>query len=267
MIACALLSAHAAGSLLEAELLSDAPRGAATPPSPPEPPGARRAPPDGRGLVARNMFCATCTAATPGPGSTELSLDATLIATSIGDDSRATVRVNSSQVQGSFGLGDTIPGIGTLVRIGWISIDVADATGRRGTLALASAATPEHHEPAPARSPWADRVAKIDDRTFEVERDLVRELVTGSVKPGGTRVSAVTDQGKLTGLRLLGVGPETVAAAIGLRNGDTLSAVNNAQIESANTLLDLYAQLDQLHVVELAGTRDGKPLAITLRLR
>ena len=46
-----------------------------------------------------------------------------------------------------------------------------------------------------------------------------------------------------------------------------LQAVNNQKIESANTLLGLYSQLEQLNTVELAGTRAGKPLTLTLRLR
>jgi hypothetical protein len=32
-------------------------------------------------------------------------------------------------------------------------------------------------------------------------------------------------------------------------------------------MLDLYSRLDQLKIVELQGTRAGKPLEITLRLR
>jgi len=46
-----------------------------------------------------------------------------------------------------------------------------------------------------------------------------------------------------------------------------LKSVNNTDIKSANVLLGLYAQLDQLNVVELDGTRGGKPLQLTLRLR
>ena len=59
----------------------------------------------------------------------------------------------------------------------------------------------------------------------------------------------------------------SIANAVGLKNGDILQAVNNTKIESANTLLTLYSQLDQLNNVELGGTRGGKPLAIMLRLR
>jgi len=59
----------------------------------------------------------------------------------------------------------------------------------------------------------------------------------------------------------------SIAGALGLRNGDVLQAVNNTKIESANTLLELYAQLEQLNNVELAGTRAGKPMTLMLRLR
>lgn len=226
--------------------------------------------PDGVELVARNMFCSTCL--TDGPGSTASSSDysppAVLIATSIGNDPRATLRVPASEVQGSWGLGDNVPGVGTIERIGYVSIDVVSRDGRRGKLRLlerlggsAGAATP-----APA-GPYADRLRKIDDTTFEVDRSLVRDLVTGAANPGGTRMVPVTHSGQLDGLRVLGVREGQLAAALGLRNGDVVQAVNNIKIENANTLLDLYAQLGTLNTVELAGTRAGKPLVLTLRLR
>jgi hypothetical protein len=226
--------------------------------------------PDGASLVARNMFCSTC-APSAGPGSTVLyKPEAILIATSIGNDSRATLRVPASEVQGSFGVGDVIPGIGTIERIGFVSIDIVGPEGQRGTITLfdgghAGAATPAAATAAP--SPFADRIKKIDDTTYEVERALVRDLVSGSVGTGGARISPITKDGQLAGLRLFGVRDGQLAGALGLRNGDVLQAINNRKIESANTLLDLYAQLPSLGVVELSGTRGGKPLTLTLRLR
>src|SRR5690606_25847965 len=105
------------------------------------------------------------------------------------------------------------------------------------------------------------------EHTFEVDRSLVRDLVGGSVGAAGARIAPITKNGKLEGLRLFGVRPSSIAGALGLKNGDVLEAVNNQKIESANTLLGLYSQLDQLGTVELAGTRGGKPLTLTLRLR
>ena len=39
------------------------------------------------------------------------------------------------------------------------------------------------------------------------------------------------------------------------------------QIKNVQQLLDLYAKLDNISAVELSGTRAGKPLKLTLRLR
>jgi hypothetical protein len=217
------------------------------------------------------MFCSTCgPVAEPGPTDT-FSPDATLIATSIGDAGPlATVRVPASEAQGTWGLGDTVPGLGTISNIGWVSIELVDATGRHGVLRLAGAATPAKPDKSAAAaesSPWAEHIKKIDDHTYEVDRTLVRDLVGGSVKTGGVRVIPMTENGEMKGLRLFGAGAGSLPASLGLQNGDVLKAVNNTEIKSANVLIGLYGQLDTLNVVELDGTRAGKPLALTLRLR
>ncbi len=274
---CSVFAARAISSLTEARLDEiSSPRTAprevvqvATAPS--------RAKLDPEALVARNMFCSTCTPepGTP-PGPTDSFVpDAQLIATSIGKDPVATVHVRTTDVQGSWGLGDTIPGIGTVARISYVSIDVTDGQGRIGTLSLlenpsggrgdGGAATPT---PAAAADPFDGRIKKVDDSTFEVDRSIVRELVSGNVKLAGARISPITGKdGKLSGLRLFGVRGDGAASKIGLQNSDMIEAINNIKIENANTLLGLVAQLETINTVELAGVRRGKPMTLTLRLQ
>lgn len=274
VIACSVFAAHGIASLVEAQYLDPA-LSRPVPLHVQAPAPVSVTTPDGSTFVARNMFCSTCVGSGGGPGPTDsYHPDAILIATSVGRDSRATLRVPQTEAQGSWGVGDVVPGVGKIERIGFVSIDVIDVAdpNRRGTLSLfdsvggrsdASAAT---LAPA-AADPFADRVKKIDDTTYEVDRSLVRELVGSSGGNAGARIFPISKNGKLEGLRLVGVKSTSVAAAIGLRSGDVLQAVNNTKIESANTLLTLYSQLDQLNNVELAGTRGGKPLSLMLRLR
>ena len=271
VVTCAAFAASAASALVEAFYLDPSGHGPTPPARVPEVTRARPKP-DGAGLVERNMFCSSCAPASEPTPADDFVPGAVLIATSLGAEPRATLRVPGSEVQGSFGIGDTIPGVGALADIGWISVDIVDPRGRHGHLSLLGAATPEHAAPVPAADPWRDRVRAIDDHTFEVDRSLVRELVSGAIKPGGARVVPVTDpSGKLAGLRVLGVANHSLAAALGLANGDVLTEVNGARIESANTLLNLYSKLDDLNTVELDGTRGAGantgPLALTLRLR
>lgn len=274
---CATFAARAVAALVDAQVPEPAPLPRAVPPREKAP--ASRVKPDGSAFVVRNMFCSTCAPSPGGPtGPTDTFVpDAQLIATSVGDEPRATVRVRASEAQGSWGLGDQIPGVGKVEHIGFVTIDLVDSSGRRATLSLveqqqaqqqqvASAAT---EAPAPAAAdPYGDRLRKIDDRTYEVDRSLVRELVGGSMAKAGARVSPITNKsGTLDGLKVFGVRKDGLAGRLGLQTGDVLEAVNNTKIESANTLLGLYAQLETLNTVELQGTRRGKPLTLTLRLR
>jgi type II secretory pathway component PulC len=81
------------------------------------------------------------------------------------------------------------------------------------------------------------------------------------------RIQPLSENGELKGLKLFGVKGATIANKVGLQNGDTLVAINNNKIKSAQSLLDIYTHIDTLNVVELDGTRGDKPLALTLRLR
>nr|HEX4315230.1 hypothetical protein [Kofleriaceae bacterium] len=238
---------------------------------------AVRGRPDAGSLVARNMFCSTC-GPESGPGSADplfSGADVVLIATAVGPDataSSATVRVIPTDAQGNFAVGDDIPRVGKIDEItrGWI--DVEDRSGRHARLSLADtrsrgAATPSPTAAA-AESPYADRVRKIDDTTYEADRSLFKDLVAGAVKPGGAvRAVPVLDHGEVVGLRLGGVTPSSVPAAFGLRSNDVLTTIDGAPIRTANQVLELYANIDQASSVELGGTRAGKPLALTLRLR
>ena len=115
--------------------------------------------------------------------------------------------------------------------------------------------------------PFADSVTKVNDTTYEVTRQLVRDLVTGTSKGGGVRPVPQMKGNEVTGIRLLGVRSDSVAHALGLKSNDTISAIDGEQIKNVQQLLDLYAKLDNINAVELTGTRSGKPLALTLRLR
>lgn len=275
VVVCAVFAASAVTALVEASYLAPSAEGAKLPAPSAAPPKITVAPPTGDALVSRDMFCSSCTqtveVVTAGDSFTPAAI---LIATSVGEDPRATVRVPASEAQGSYGLDDTIPGIGKVTRIGWHSIDVLDESGRHGKLDLldqvaasgVGAATPAAAAAAP--DPFEGRIKKIDDHTFEVDRALVKELVTGAVKPGAMRVQPLPDgNGGMKGLKLFGIRGSSLAGTVGLQNGDTLVAINNTKIQNAQSLLDVYTHIDTMNVVELDGTRANKPLALTLRLK
>jgi hypothetical protein len=281
VISCAAFAARAATSIVAADYLAPAGRGTPSPTL--QPPAARVAPTGDHQLrataaqlVERNMFCSSCTASTVVGAAPGFVLPpAVLIATGLGGEPRATVHVLASEVAGSWGLGDRIPGLGQVDRIGPTWIDLVDGAGHRGRLSLLGlpetaagrGLDPARSESPPAADSLLDRIKKLDEQNYEVERSLVRDLVTGATKPGGVRFVPQLDNGEVKGVRVFGVRPGSIPFALGLKNGDTLAAIDGAPLKDLNQLLELYAKLDQLSAVELSGTRAGAPLVRTLRLR
>lgn len=275
-VICVAFAASATSSLLEASYLPPPATGGALSVGPVQAAVVAKPKLDGSAFVARNMFCSTCAPARPDvAGSTgSFTPNAVLIALSHGDTPSATIRVPVSEVQGSYGEGDTILGIGKVTRIGWRSIDVVDDAGRTGRLnlldqQLASVAPPPAATGVAAADPFAGRIRKIDAHTFEVDRDLVKDLVSGAAKPGQMQMMPLPNPNGsgIAGLRLRGVRGSSIGAQLGLQNGDTLQAINNQKIENLNQLLDIYSRIDTITNVELAGTRGDKPLELTLRLK
>src|SRR5262245_59836247 len=94
---CAVFAAHPAGALIAASHLdSSSPRLVALPTVQPATPPR----PDAGMLVERNMFCSTCAPSHEPSSTSSFRPDAILIATSIGFDARATLRVLATEVQG-----------------------------------------------------------------------------------------------------------------------------------------------------------------------
>jgi hypothetical protein len=249
-------------------------------PSRPAPAPVRRAPPpvaiDPDVLSERNIFCSDCAPTHTGTSNTYTGHPAVLIATSLGTTPYATVHVLPTEAQGVWTLDETIPGVGKVTRIGGGSIEVVDDSGNTKQISLFdtaagpgdAATSPKGPAVAAAANPFADKIKKLPDGSYEVDRDVVRDLVGSAGKSGGgVRAMPVMKNNEITGLRFYGVKSDSVAAAIGLKSSDILSGIDGEPIKTAQQLLDLYGKLDKLNGVELQGTRAGKPLTISLRFR
>jgi type II secretory pathway component PulC len=286
VLVCSALAAKAVGHVIEAQVLSDS-RTAPRVPQVEAPASAPAAPRVDRGaqgssLVTRDMFCSTCAPPPPpGPGVVDpaggiplTSLPLVLIATSLGHQPIATVRDDRSGSQGAFEVGESLPGSGEITKIGATYVDFVNAASSReeriSLLALASSQPPPPPPPGapPADAPYADRVKKIDDTRYEVDRSLVKELVAAAGKPvPGVRMIPVSKDGKLAGIRVLSARPDSIAGVLGLKGSDTLNAVNGVPIDSLDKMLELYSKMDDMNVVTIDGTRGGKPISWQYTMR
>lgn len=80
------------------------------------------------------------------------------------------------------------------------------------------------------------------------------------------RVVPEQQNGKVVGLRLFGVRPNSLLATLGLKNGDRLETINGFSIANPEQALQAYARLRTAEHLRLRVTRAGKPLDIDLHI-
>src|SRR5436190_13630203 len=91
------------------------------------------------------------------------------------------------------------------------------------------------YDPSPG-DPLIDTIRKLDDLTYEVPRSTV-ERVFAARSTYARAVRAIPSRAK-GGIVVYGIRPGSIAAAIGLANGDTIRTVNGNAITSTDDLVD-----------------------------
>jgi general secretion pathway protein C len=290
VMACAVFAAKATAHIVEAKVLGDpteAPKttGPVTAPKPSEPKAAARSK-DGTQLAGRNMFCSECTPAVVAPTDPTsiaiTSLPLQLLATNVGNtekDSTATVINTESQRQGSFSIGDKLPGAsGPIKAIKYKYVDFENGAriervmlGGAPPVTTVAAAEPEAKPAGEGDDMQAaidGGIKKIDDTTFEISKDLIAKVTENPMAfMKGARVVPAMKNGKPEGIKLYAIRPSSPYAKLGLTNGDTLSSVNGLEITSAEKGLEIYQKLRSATSLELDVIRRGKPVTLKYTIK
>ncbi len=290
VMACAVFAAKATAHIVEAKFLGDpehAPK-SATPRV--QRPTTHSATPartkDGSQLASRNMFCSECTPAVVVPTDpssiAQTTLPLQLLATSIGaneDQSYATVVNTESQAQGSYSVGDKLPGAsGPIKTIHYKYVDFENS-GRIERVLLAGAAPPvQKPTPQKPQRPHNRRndmqaeldagIKKINDTTFEIDKSLVDKVTANPMAfMRGARIVPAMKNGKPQGIKLYAIRPSSPYAKLGLTNGDTLQSINGFELTSAEKGLEIYAKLREATSLEVDVLRRGKPVTLKYTIR
>jgi general secretion pathway protein C len=285
---CAVFAATCTSHIVEAKYLGDpdhAPHVQAAVPSPSQPAKQVRSK-DGASFAGRNMFCSECTpapvvATDPSQISTT-TLPLILLATNVSgkpEESYATIINTENQRQGSYSIGDPIPGAtGKLKVIHFKFIDF-DNNGHVERLVLAGATAPvtvAAAEPQPAGEGSGDElqaaidggIKKIDDNNYEIDKALVDKVLANPMAVAkGARVVPAVKNGKPDGFKLYAIRPNSVYAKLGLTNGDTLESINGFDLTSADRALEVYTKLREATSLEVGITRRGKDMTIKYQIR
>lgn len=116
------------------------------------------------------------------------------------------------------------------------------------TAAAAPAPTPP--PPAPAGGPAslpadiASKIQKVSANEFNVDRQVVDKILENQAElMKSARIVPEQENGKVVGIRLFGIRPDTLLGTLGLENGDRLQSINGFDMASPEKALEAYARL------------------------
>ncbi len=240
---------------------------------------------DLRGLLRRNIFCATCEpitlddlAGTPGePGQPPpvaslegAELVGTMVVTSKPADSLATV-ILTAHAEAKFVLlseGDSL-GDATVVSIEAKRVvftqggqeKVLNLLGEAKSSPVVATTTPP---PAAGAKPEDNQIRQVGPYKYEVDKAVITDFMKNMASASsGARVLPDPNGGfKVSFVRSF-----SVFYKLGIRSGDTISSVNNIQLDSIDQTFALYTKLKDANHLTLSVNRGGQTINMDYDIR
>ena len=114
----------------------------------------------------------------------------------------------------------------------------------------------------------ANKIKKVSDSEFNVDRSVVDQILENqSELMRSARIIPEKKDGKVVGIRLMRVRPDTLLGTLGLQNGDRVEKINGFDITSPEKALEAYARLRTAGNLSVSITRKGKPMTIDFNIR
>ena len=153
------------------------------------------------------------------------------------------------------------------------SLDAATRTTlSRYEARLRQSASPPHAEtpqarPADVRSNPPQGIVRISDTEFYVDRILVDDaILAGTEHMGQPHLLPEKENGKVSGVRVFGVRPDTLFGMLGIQSGDSIQAVDGFDITRPENALDAYARLRTATDLTVRIRRRGSTLNLRYHL-
>ncbi|MFO7177598.1 MAG: type II secretion system protein GspC [Pseudomonadota bacterium] len=122
--------------------------------------------------------------------------------------------------------------------------------------------------PKPLPPEIASKIQKVSDTEFNVDRTVVDKILEDQAElMRSARIVPEQKDGKVVGVRLFGIRPDTLLGALGLQNGDRLESINGFNMASPEKALEAYARLRTASNLNVKVNRRGSPVSIDYRIK
>ena len=128
----------------------------------------------------------------------------------------------------------------------------------------AAAAAPPPPPPAAGGAPGLDPsiakgISKISATEFNIDRGVVDKILENQADlMRQARIVPEQENGKVVGIRLFGVRPDTLLGVLGMENGDRLQTINGFDMASPEKALEAYARLRTADHLTVQVNRRGQ---------
>jgi general secretion pathway protein C len=114
----------------------------------------------------------------------------------------------------------------------------------------------------------ASKIQKISDTEYSIDRAVVDNILERQTElMKSARIVPEQKDGKVLGIRLFGIRPDTLLGTLGLQNGDRLESINGFNMGSPEKALEAYARLRTASNLNIKVNRRGAPLSIDYRIK
>jgi general secretion pathway protein C len=142
--------------------------------------------------------------------------------------------------------------------------------------ALASAAAAASVAPPAAPAGGASAISseikngiqKLSDTEFKIDRGVVDKILENQAElMRQARIVPEQENGKVVGIRLFGVRPDTLLGTLGMENGDRLEKINGFDMTSPESALEAYARLRTADHLTVSLNRHGQPTNVDYNIK
>ncbi len=114
----------------------------------------------------------------------------------------------------------------------------------------------------------AKGIVKVSATEFNVDRGVVDKILENQADlMRQARIVPEQENGKVVGIRLFGVRPETLLGVLGMENGDRLQTINGFDMASPEKALEAYARLRTADHLTVQVNRRGQNMNLDYNIK
>lgn len=120
----------------------------------------------------------------------------------------------------------------------------------------------------PVPADIASKIQKVSATEFNVDRQVVDKILENQAElMRSARIVPEQENGKVVGIRLFGIRPDTLLGTLGLENGDRLQSINGFDMASPEKALEAYARLRTADHLTVQVNRRGQNQNIDFNIK